>query len=64
MQRLAGRAIAAMGTIDIVEVRAHLQAPDPLQPCGHPRSAIVTADDLGGPGTSHCGKCAREAQEK
>jgi len=33
---------------------------DDLQPCGHPRSAVVTARDLGGPGTCYCGMCVEE----
>ena len=32
----------------------------PPMPCGHPRSAIVIADDLGGPGTQSCGMCLVE----
>ncbi len=32
-----------------------------LQLCGHPRSAIVTGGDLGGPGTSYCDECSDEA---
>jgi len=35
---------------------------DDLQPCGHPRSAVVTARDLGGPGTCYCGACAEEGK--
>lgn len=40
------------------------QDEEPLQPCGHPRSAIVTNDDLGGPGTSYCSMCAEEGKKK
>lgn len=35
---------------------------DDIQLCGHPRSAIVTGDDLGSPGTSWCGMCEAEAK--
>ncbi len=38
------------------------EAPDDLQPCGHPRSAIVTGGDFGGPGTSYCDECSDEAE--
>lgn len=31
-----------------------------LQPCGHPKSAVVSSDE----GTSYCGECEREARDK
>lgn len=42
-------------------LRTRAQSTLDLQACGHPRSAIVTADDLGGPGTGYCGMCFTEA---
>lgn len=33
---------------------------DPLMPCGHPQSAIVSSDE----GTHYCGMCAEEANER
>lgn len=41
--------------VTVRERIANDRSPD--QPCGHPRSAIVSADE----GTAHCGECEREA---
>jgi len=44
--------------------REKLSDTDPLQPCGHPRSAIVSDHDLGGDCTNYCGMCEEKVAKQ
>ncbi len=48
-------ACAMKATEELVQLKAL------LQPCGHPLSAVVGADDLGGVGTMYCSQCADDS---
>jgi len=48
----------------LMALRARAQSILNVQSCGHPRSAIVSADDLGSDGTGYCGMCEEESKSE